>query len=79
MPRKPKDELLPMVTGIQIDLDDKDKPTYCLIGLRTVGGVKSFTLHPEGARLLIQAMQTFLDRVERGMQAPQGTKHSPHH
>ena len=50
---------------MQLDLDDKNKPTYCLVGLRTVEGVKSFTLHAEGARLLIQGLQAFVDRVDQ--------------
>ncbi|MGX8007828.1 hypothetical protein ACVDG8_001865 [Mesorhizobium sp. ORM8.1] len=65
MGKKPKDEMLPALTGVQLDLDDKNKPTYCLVGLRTVEGVKSFTLHAEGARLLIQGLQAFVDRVDK--------------
>jgi len=56
--KKPKDEMLPALTGVQLDRND---PTYCLVGLRTVEGVKSFTLHAEGARLLIKALQAFIE------------------
>ena len=71
MARKPKNEMLPGVKGVQIDLDDRDNPTYCLVGLVTEEGVKSFTLHPAGASMMIQALQTFLDRVDGKPPAPQ--------
>ncbi|MBZ9985648.1 hypothetical protein LB572_00910 [Mesorhizobium sp. BH1-1-5] len=65
MAKKPKDEMLPAVNGLQIDIDDKSRPTQCLIGLRTAEGVKSFSLHAAGARLLIAGLQTFVDRVDK--------------
>lgn len=31
MPKKPIDQMLPAVRGVQIDLDDRDKPTHPLV------------------------------------------------
>ncbi|UVK43788.1 hypothetical protein BPNPMPFG_005626 [Mesorhizobium sp. AR07] len=70
MPRKPKDEMLPAVRGIQLDLDDRDAPTMCLVGLLTVDRVKSFTLREEGVRIMMTALQGFLDRIDRTRPAP---------
>jgi len=70
MLKKPKDEMLPSVTGVQTDFDDKDNPTVCLVGLLTEEGVKSFTLNDAGARIMVMALQTFLDRVDNGGSTP---------
>ncbi|MER9579245.1 hypothetical protein NKI78_27060 [Mesorhizobium sp. M0400] len=63
MPKNPADEMLPAVKGLQIDLNDKDHPSLCLVGLITEEGVKSFALHPTGAGMMIQGLQTFLNLV----------------
>ncbi len=71
MARKPNDEMLPVVTGFQIDIDDRDNPTACLVGLVTVEGLKSFTLNVDGANMMIDALRSFVDRVEGGPERTQ--------
>jgi hypothetical protein len=63
MAKRSKDEMLPAVRGCTIDIDDKDAPTCCLVGLLTEDGVKSFTLGEHGARTMMLALQSFLDRL----------------
>ncbi len=70
MPKKPKDEMLPAVRGIQLDLDDRDAPTMCLVGLLTMDGVKSFTLQEQSARMMTTALRGFIDRIDRTRSAP---------
>jgi hypothetical protein len=48
MPKKPKDVMLPGVSGVTIDIDDRDNPKVCLVGLLTEEGVA--ILHAERNR-----------------------------
>jgi hypothetical protein len=77
MVRKPKDEMLPGVKGVRIDVDDKDNPKSCLVGLVTEEGMRSFTLNASGASMMIQALQTFVDSVQSKWPAnpPKGVAH----
>ncbi|WP_188393695.1 hypothetical protein [Mesorhizobium sp. SARCC-RB16n] len=63
MAEKANDEMLPPVRGCTLDVDDKDMPRSCLVGLLTEEGTKSFTLNEHGARTMMLALQTFLDLV----------------
>ena len=70
MLKKRKDEMLPSVTGVQTDFDDRHNPTICLVGLLTEEGIKSFTLNDAGARIMVMALRTFLDRVDMAGSRP---------
>ncbi|MGX9147974.1 hypothetical protein [Mesorhizobium sp. 128a] len=67
MAKKPNHEILPAVRGVTIDLDNKDSPSACLVGLLTEDGTKSFVLSRQGANTLMVALHTFLDRVDGGV------------
>jgi hypothetical protein len=41
MPKKPKDRMLPAVSGVTIDIDDRDNPKVCLVGLLIAEGKRS--------------------------------------
>ncbi|RUY96431.1 MULTISPECIES: hypothetical protein [unclassified Mesorhizobium] len=64
MPKKPKDVMLPGVSGVTIDIDDRDNPRVCLVGLLTDEGKRSFTLNESGARMMVKAMHSFLDLLD---------------
>jgi hypothetical protein len=64
MPKKPKDVMLPGVSGVTIDIDDRDNPKVCLVGLLTDEGKRSFTLNENGARMMVKAMHSFLDLLD---------------
>jgi hypothetical protein len=61
MPKKPKDTMLPGVRGVTVDIDDRDNPQVCLVGLLTEEGTKSFTLSEHGARMMVTALHSFID------------------
>jgi hypothetical protein len=60
MPKKPKDRML-SVSGVTIDIDDRDNPTVCQVGLLTDEGKRSFTLNEHSARMMVTALHSFLD------------------
>jgi hypothetical protein len=64
MPKKPKDVMLPGVSGVTIDIDDRDNPKVCLVGLLTEEGKRSFTLNEYGARMMVTALHSFLDLLD---------------
>ncbi|MER8410051.1 hypothetical protein [Mesorhizobium sp. M1342] len=64
MPKKPKDVMLPGLSGVTIDIDDRDNPKVCLVGLLTDEGKHSFTLSENGARMMVKAMHSFLDLLD---------------
>ncbi|ESZ28739.1 MULTISPECIES: hypothetical protein [unclassified Mesorhizobium] len=64
MPKKQKDVMLPGVSGVTIDIDDRDNPKVCLVGLLTDEGKRSFTLNENGARMMVKAMHSFLDLLD---------------
>ncbi|MER9169625.1 hypothetical protein NKI12_20030 [Mesorhizobium australicum] len=65
MAKRPKTQMLSAVRGCTIDMDgDDQRPTRCIIGLLTEDGVISFALSKQGAKTLMLALQTFIDRVD---------------
>ncbi|MER8444733.1 hypothetical protein NKH52_16190 [Mesorhizobium sp. M1066] len=52
------------VSGVTIDIDDRDNPKVCLVGLLTDEGKRSFTLNENGARMMVKAMHSFLDLID---------------
>jgi hypothetical protein len=64
MRTKPNDVMLPGVSGVTIDIDDRDNPKVCLVGLLTGEGKKSFTLNEYGARTMVTALHSFLDLID---------------
>lgn len=64
MPKKPKDVMLPAVSGVTIEIDDRDNPKVCLVGLLTAEGKRSFTLSQNGARMMVKALHSFLDLLD---------------
>jgi hypothetical protein len=72
MAKRPKNQMLSAVRGCTIDMEGDDpRPTRCIIGLLTEDGVTSFALSKQGAKTMMLALQTFLDRTE-GARAPKG-------
>ncbi|TPM31467.1 hypothetical protein FJ967_24820 [Mesorhizobium sp. B2-3-4] len=63
--KRPKIQVLPAVRGCTIDMDgDEPRPTICIVGLLTEDGVTQFSLSKQGAKTMMLALQTFLDRVD---------------
>ena len=64
MAKKPKDVMLPGVSGVTIDIDDRNNPEVCLVSLLAAEGKRSFTLNADGARMMVSAMHSFLDLID---------------
>ncbi|WP_051371410.1 hypothetical protein [Mesorhizobium loti] len=65
MAKRPKIQMLPTVRGCTIDMEgDEPRPTKCIVGLLTEDGVTQFALSKQGAKTMMLALQTFLDRVD---------------
>lgn len=62
--KKPKDVMLPGISGVTIDIDDRDNPKVCLVGLLSEDGKRSFTLNESGARMLVTALHSFIDLID---------------
>jgi len=62
--KKRKDVMLPGISGVTIDIDDRDNPKVCLVGLLSEDGKRSFTLNESGARMMVTALHSFIDLID---------------